>query len=158
MLCRGRACLERTAAIGSTYSSVDASSGSSTELSVVSPSGELRPQWWRSQCLSKRTQLLPEFETASIIDRKNLYGRTTGGTQSLDARAPENKVVGPSVATWRKQGRHFTRHGINSCQIGAFIKVASMASKRQIVDFVKTAMLFRNDVFDVVEQFTAFLM
>ena len=33
-----------------------------------------------------------------------------------------------------------------------------MASKRQIVDFFETAVLFRNNVFDVVEQFTAFLM
>jgi hypothetical protein len=33
-----------------------------------------------------------------------------------------------------------------------------VASKRQIVDIVETAVLFRNDVFDVVEQFTALLM
>ena len=111
-----------------------------------------------SKGLSKRKQFLPEFDTASIVHRENLYCRTSCGAQSLDVRAPENKVVRPSVAAWMKQGCHFARHGIDPGQIGTFMKIASVAGKRQIVGFVETAVLFRNDVFDVMEHFTVLLL
>lgn len=108
--------------------------------------------------LPERQQFLPQFETASIIHPENLYGRPSGGGQSLNIWALEGKVIGPTVATRMKQVRYFTRDWIDPCEVGTFMKIAAMASQRQIAGVVETAMLFSNDVFDVVKQLTIHLV
>jgi len=53
-----------------------------------------------------------------------------------------------------KQRHHLVCHRVDPGQVGAFVKVAAMAGQREIVGIIETAMLLRNDVFDVMEQFT----
>jgi hypothetical protein len=53
-----------------------------------------------------------------------------------------------------KKRCNLTGHRVDPGQIRAFVKVAAMAGKREIVGAIGTAMLTRNDVFDVVEQIT----
>ena len=108
--------------------------------------------------LPKRQQFLPQFETASIIHPEKLYGRPSGGGQSFNAGALDGKMIGPTVATRMKQGSYRTRNRINPCEVRSFVKVAAMAGQGQIASVIETAMLFRNDMFDVVEQFTVRLV
>jgi hypothetical protein len=56
-----------------------------------------------------------------------------------------------------KQAYYVTRSWVNPREIGAFVEVAAMASQRQVGCVVQSAMLLRNDVFDVMEQVTVLL-
>lgn len=67
-------------------------------------------------------------------------------------------MIGPLVPSRMKQGCQCAAERIDAGKVRAFVKVAVMARKREIVSPIRTAMLFCNDVFDVMEKFTVFLV
>ena len=56
-----------------------------------------------------------------------------------------------------EEGYQFSAGGIDTCQIGALAEIASVARQRQVVGFVGTAVLFGDNVLDVVRQRTVLL-
>jgi hypothetical protein len=104
---------------------------------------------------------LPEFEPASIIHRENLYGRATGSAQPFNLRARKTK--------WSVTGRNEDETGPpprpsrDQSPSGSDLYEDYIGGKQAPdADIIETAVLFRNDVLDVVldatEQFTAPLM
>lgn len=51
----------------------------------------------------------------------------------------------------------FSTDGIDACQVGALAEIAPVARQRQVVGFVGTAVLFGDNVFDVMRQCTMLL-
>jgi hypothetical protein len=99
----------------------------------------------------ERQQLPPQFETAGIVHPENLHGRASRGGQSLNTRPSQRKVIGPKVAAWMKQESNLTRNWVDPRQIRPLMKIATMTGQRQIARVVGPAMLFRYDVFDMVD-------
>ena len=59
-------------------------------------------------------------------------------------------MIGPTVVTRMKQWSDLTRNRIDPSN-WLFMKIAAMASQRQIPGVVYAAVLFRHDVFGVVK-------
>ncbi len=58
-------------------------------------------------------------------------------------------MVLPPLTTWMEELDDFLRLGIDTGEIGAFVKVAVDTCESEILDIVGAAMLFGNDVLDV---------
>jgi hypothetical protein len=74
------------------------------------------------------------------------------------AKAHEGKVVRPSIPAWMKEKRDFPSLRVDSCQIRAFMQIATVACQRQIIDTIGAAVLLRHDVLHMVLQVAMFLV
>jgi hypothetical protein len=69
----------------------------------------------------------------------------------------EGKVVGPSITPRVKERRQFPSLRVDSSQVRAFVQIAALASKRQIIIIIGAAVYSCGDVFDMMPQATMFL-
>ncbi len=104
----------------------------------------------RSGQLTEPQKFPPEIETASIVQIKNPDGSAPRRSQALKICAPEREVVSPSVAPRVKQHLHLTRQRVDSTQVGTLMKVAPMASQREVADIVATSVLPGDHMFNMV--------
>jgi hypothetical protein len=72
--------------------------------------------------------------------------------------ASHREVIGPSIAARMKQQLHAGCKRVDSAEIRPFAQIAVMACQREISGVVRTAMLPRNDVFDVMRDFAMLLV
>jgi hypothetical protein len=100
--------------------------------------------------LAEPQKFLSQLQTAGIIQVENLDGSAPRRGQALKICAPERKVGKPLVAPRVKQDLHATRQGVDSTQVGTLVKVAAVASQREIVDIVEPAVLPGNHVLDMM--------
>jgi len=68
----------------------------------------------------------------------------------MNVRASVNKVILPPISSRVKQNLYIARYGVDSTQVRAFVKIATMAGERQIFDIAGAAVLAGNNVFDLV--------
>ena len=63
----------------------------------------------------------------------------------------------PLVTTRMKQSHYFSRGRVDTCYVGTFAKITAVACKCKIVDFVGAAVLFGDNVLNVMRQFAVLL-
>src|SRR5262245_49499317 len=66
-------------------------------------------------------------------------------------------MVRPPTLSRMKQARELMRLGVDSSQVWTFMKVAAVACERQIFHVIGSAVLFGDDVLDVMRQFAVLL-
>jgi hypothetical protein len=59
------------------------------------------------------------------------------------------KMIIPFLSSRRKQRRNLLSYRINSGQVWTFVEIAINASESEIVEFIRAAVHFGNDVFYV---------
>ena len=73
-----------------------------------------------------------QLQAPGVIQREYGNGGPAGRCQTMNIRAPVNKVIRPQVSPVVKQSLHVTRHRVNTTQIRAFVQIAAMASESEI--------------------------
>lgn len=71
--------------------------------------------------------------------------------------AIEPKMLLPPVPSRVEQRNHLASHGVDSCEVRTFSKIAPLAGERQIIWLVRTAVFAGNNVLDVVREGRVFL-
>jgi hypothetical protein len=94
----------------------------------------------------------PQLQPPGIVHLEQVFGCPPHRRTAFNAYAPNQKVLHPQVTSRVKQWRHLAHHRVNTGEIGAFLKVAPMAGQRQIVDVIAPAMLFGDNMLNVVRQ------
>ena len=72
-------------------------------------------------------------------------------------RSLKAKVTVPIVASRMKQLDYLCGFRIDTCHGRSFAKITALACKGEIIHFIGAAMLFRDNVFNVVRQFRILL-
>jgi hypothetical protein len=86
-----------------------------------------------------------------------MYSRPADRRQSLNPHTAEHEVLAPLVAPGMKEGHHLTTHRIDTCQIRAFAEIAAVTSEGEVVNIIRSTMLLRYDMLDVVRQLAILL-
>jgi hypothetical protein len=68
----------------------------------------------------------------------------------VNIRAPEGKVIRPTVSPGMKQSFYLARHRVDSTQVWSFVQIAAMASEREILDIIAAAVLTSDYVLDLM--------
>src|SRR5207249_2158584 len=71
------------------------------------------------------------------------------GGQSHDVAVPEDEMICPDVLPRIEQCNHDAAVGIDTCEVRSFIRVAPIAGKRESGRIVSTAVLPRDNMFDM---------
>jgi hypothetical protein len=69
---------------------------------------------------------------------------------SVDANAMSNKMVFPSIAPRMKQRYNLLRRRVDSAQIRSLAQITPLTREREIRRVIRSAVLARDDGFDVV--------
>jgi hypothetical protein len=77
-------------------------------------------------------EFFSQLEASGIIQGEYGKGSPAGGCQALNVRAPERKVIRPTVSPGMKQNFHLARQRVDSTQVWSFVQIAAMASERQV--------------------------
>ncbi len=67
------------------------------------------------------------------------------------------KVIGPSIAPGMEESGNLIRERVDAREVRALSQIAAMTSKSEVGKFFGPAMLFGNNVFNVVSERTVFL-
>jgi hypothetical protein len=59
-------------------------------------------------------------------------------------------VIRPAIAPGVEEQSNLSIIGVDARQVWTFVEIAAMARQRQIIGIVGTAVLFRDNMFDVV--------
>jgi hypothetical protein len=102
-------------------------------------------------------KLGPQFQAAGVIHGEHLHGGATGGRNPLDTNAEKQKMLSPAVAPGVEEGHKLTTDGIHAREVGALAKVAAVAGQREIFNVIAPAVLFGDDMLNVVRQLAVLL-
>jgi hypothetical protein len=102
-------------------------------------------------------QFQAQVQPPCIIQREQSHGRAARWRDSFDVWSLEAKMVVPVVTSGMKQLDYLFGVGINARDVGSLVKITAMARKCEVANFVRAAMLFGDNVFDVVCQFGVLL-
>jgi hypothetical protein len=103
-------------------------------------------------------ELGPEFQTARIVHRQHVNGRSAACGETHDANPFKHEVLGPSVATRVKERHDLLAHGVDTTQARTLMEVASIAGPAKVIGGVGPAVLLGCDVFNVVGELAVSLM
>lgn len=95
-------------------------------------------------------KLCPQLKAAGIVDRKHVDTRTPYWSDPFDEHASEPKVAGPFVAPGMKERLNGACRGVDARQVRSLSKIAPMTSQGEVLNFIRAAVLFGHDVFDMV--------
>ena len=95
----------------------------------------------------------PQLDAACVVHGKQADSGAAGGGYPHDAHTVKQKVVSPPVASGVEERHKFTAEGIHACKVRALAKITAVTGKRKVVDFIAPAVLFSQDMLDVVSQF-----
>jgi len=98
-----------------------------------------------------------QLQPAGIVEIQHLDRCAANFCEASDAHAFEGKVFGPAIAPRVKELSHLPCLRVDSGQIRALMKVAAVTCESEIIYFIRSAVLLRDDVLDVVPQLTMFL-
>jgi len=99
----------------------------------------------------------PQFQAASVVHGEHFHGGATGGRNPLDTHAVKQKMLSPAVAPGVEEGHKLTADGIHAREVWALAKVAAVAGQREIVNVIAPAVLFGDDMLNVVRQLALLL-
>ena len=100
---------------------------------------------------SKCTPFVPYLQAPCVVHGQNLDRCSPNRRDTGDEHTIEYEVFGPVVETRMKEEHDLLGQRIDSCQIGALMQVAPMASQREIVQTTGNAVLLRYDVLHMME-------
>jgi hypothetical protein len=81
-----------------------------------------------------------------------VHGRATDRRYPLDLHASKQKVVRPLVAPGVEERHKLATDRIHTCEVRALAEVAAVAGYREVVNVISPAMLFGDNMLDVVRQ------
>ena len=70
----------------------------------------------------------------------------------------KHEMIVPAVAPRVEEGNKLTARGIHSCEVGPLAEVAAVAGQCKIADIIASAVLFGDDVLNVVRQLAVILV
>lgn len=86
-----------------------------------------------------------------------MHSRAADGRDAFDTDAAKRKVLSPPAAPRMEELHKLASSWVDTCEIGAFSEIATVARQREIIEIVATTVLLRNDMLDVVPQVAVFL-
>jgi hypothetical protein len=92
----------------------------------------------------------PQLQAAGIVHGEYVHSGATDGGNPHDAHTTEQKVVSPLVAPGVEEGHQFTAEGIHTREVRSLAKITSVAGQREIGGVIAPAVLFGDDMFDVM--------
>ena len=95
---------------------------------------------------------MAQVEAARVIQSQHPHRGAPSRCSSFNPRLVQAKVVTPLVQAWVEQTRDLIGDGIDTGKVWPLLQVAAMAGQCQVGRFVRAAMLFGDDVFDVVRE------
>lgn len=90
----------------------------------------------------------PQLHSLGRIHIENLDGRPAFWSQADDYRSSKGKMFPPYMQPWIEQSNEIASLGIETSDVGAFERIASVTSQCQVGILVASAVLFRNYVLD----------
>ena len=117
--------------------------------------------WWPAlvplclpSCLPKRNSFFARGplgrDGIRIVDIQHDDRRSADGCLANKDGALPAKMMGPQMTSRMIESDDLLSLGINSSEIGAFMKVARMARERQVSRVIAAPMLFGNDMLSVI--------
>jgi len=94
-------------------------------------------------------QRTPQFDLANRIHVQDMCGCRTDRRTPRDHSSAHDEMLIPMLGAWIEKRNHIARFGIKTGEVRPFVQVAVIAREREILRLVVTAVLPRNDVFDV---------
>ncbi|HVJ86276.1 MAG TPA: hypothetical protein VM452_11570 [Caulifigura sp.] len=85
-----------------------------------------------------------------VVESEDSNGCPGHGSEPDNRESIKLKVLGPDVLPWMKETRHDAGFRIDPRQIRALVEVAGNTGEGQIREIVRSTMLPRNDMFDLV--------
>ena len=93
-----------------------------------------------------------------LVHPQQIHCRPSDRSKTNDFPVAICKVFRPIVEPWMKQARELFGFGVKTGKIRAFVEIAVMAGKRKVFRGVLSAVLSRDDVFDVKSERLEILM
>jgi hypothetical protein len=94
-------------------------------------------------------QVLPDLDSLPVVHREQQHRGSTDRCSPGDERSFSSEMIGPTVATWMKQGHKLSGLWVKPGDVGPFVAIAEVAGQRQILRLCWTAVLARDDMLDV---------
>ena len=93
----------------------------------------------------------PQLQATGVVHGEYVHGGATDGRNPHDAHATEQEsaLTHRSRLGW-KRGTSSAAQGIHPREIGALVKITAVAGQREILDLIAPAVLFGDDVLDVM--------
>jgi hypothetical protein len=92
----------------------------------------------------------PQLQAADVVHGEQAHGGSTGGRNPHDAHTAKQKVFRPPVAPGVEEGHKLAALGIHPREISALAEITAVAGQREILNRIAPAVLFGDDVLDVV--------
>jgi hypothetical protein len=92
----------------------------------------------------------PQLEAAGVVHGEYVHSGATDGGKPHDAYTTEQEVVRPMVAPGVEEGNKLATEGIHTREVRSLAKITAVAGEREIVGVIAPAVLFGNDMLDVV--------
>ena len=89
--------------------------------------------------------------TGRVVETKQPRRRVGCGCEGFEARSVDLKMIRPAVLARMKQRNNLSGFGINRGEIASFAAIAERAGERKVFRSRPPAVLFRDDVVDLVE-------
>jgi hypothetical protein len=81
-----------------------------------------------------------------------MYGCPANRCESLNPHTTKHKVLNPVVAPGMKEGHYLTTQRVYACQVRALAEIAAVTGEGEVVNVIRSTMLLRKDMLDVVSQ------
>ena len=94
----------------------------------------------------------PQLQAASVIHGEQVYRGATDRRSPHDTCPAKRKVLGPPLASGVEQTHDLTAEGIHACEIRALTEITAVTGQREVFDVIAPAVLFSNDMLDVVRK------
>jgi hypothetical protein len=92
----------------------------------------------------------PQLQAAGVVHGEYVHGGATDGRNPHDAHATEQEVLNPLVAPGLEEGHKLAAEGIHAREVRSLTKITAVAGQREIVDVIAPAVLFGDDMLDVM--------
>jgi hypothetical protein len=94
-------------------------------------------------------QSLTQFLSSRGIHLQQVTGRSSNGSAADHFAADQPEVIIPGITPRMKQRNNLTVGWINRREVRAFVEIAAVAGKAQVVCMIAAAVLLRDNVLDV---------
>jgi hypothetical protein len=90
-----------------------------------------------------------QSQTAFLVHIEYTDSRSANGSKTDNRNVGQTKMLFPGVLTRVEKRSDLSGFGIYTCEIRTLVRVASVASQREVCGIVIAAMLAGNDVLDL---------
>lgn len=111
------------------------------------------PSTWLSRTSASAQQQSAQSKSVLLVHVQKLDRCAPFGRQLADGSIQRRReMLAPRVASRMKQRHDRTRFGVNRCDVWALLQVTSDATETKIGTVVRAAMLFADNVIDLMRQ------